>query len=92
MCLNFSEKWAAFGRRFYQGDSDNNIPIENVWKRLKYLFLVNKVNVHVGVLLDRLVGMLDDTSSVAACIIVDEFKNIFFTCLLYITQSFLIRV
>ena len=69
MCLNFAEKWAAFGRRFYHGDSDTNIPIENVWKLLKYLFLEKKVNVRAGVLLDRLVGMPDDTTSVAASVV-----------------------
>ena len=69
MCLNFAEKWAAFGRRFYHGDSDTNVPIENVWKLLKYLFLEKKVNVRAGVLLDRLVGMPDDTTSVAASVV-----------------------
>ena len=48
----FSGKWVAAGRRFDHGDSETNIPIENVWKLLKYVFLECEVNLRPGHLLD----------------------------------------
>ncbi len=66
--LCFVVKWVAAGRRFDHGDSDTNIPIENVWKLLKYVFLERKVNLFVGRLLDHLVGIPGDAGSVAASV------------------------
>ena len=55
--LSTTEKWVAAGRRFDHGDSDTNIPVENLWKVLKYVFLERRVNLRPGLLLDKLLGV-----------------------------------
>ena len=65
----FSGKWVAAGRRFDHGDSETNIPIENVWKLLKYVFLERKVNLRPGHLLDKLLGIPGNEASLAASVV-----------------------
>ena len=65
----FSGKWVATGRRFDHGDSETNIPIENVWKLLKYVFLEHKVNLRPGHLLDKLLGIPGNKASLAASVV-----------------------
>ena len=67
-CCFFVDKWVAAGRRFDHGDSETNIPIENVWRLLKYVFLERKVNLRAGRLLDHLVGIPGDEGSLAASV------------------------
>ena len=69
LLLFSSDKWVAVGRRLDHDDSDTNIPIENVWRLLKYVFLEKRVNIRAGTLLDKLFGIPNDASSVAASVV-----------------------
>ena len=47
----------AAGRRVDHDDSETNIPVENLWKVLKYVFLERRVDLRPGLLLDKLLGV-----------------------------------
>lgn len=77
-------KWVAAGRRFPHGEADTNIPVENLWKLVKYTMLDRRVNLRAGYLLDRLVGIPGDPQA-AAQSVVDYYRrrlhdDILYTC------------
>jgi len=76
---------------FEHGESDTNIPIENVWRLLKYTFMERRVNVRPGLLLDKLFGVSDDKASVAMSV-VDYYRRRLEEYILFVTFQYIMFI